>query len=295
LRRLRTSAHDKEEIQFMRTRRRIALLLVSAGALGVGLIAFPGSAAAAPPVVPSCAFPNTAGSDSCGTIRTSAINAPFGGTLEPGRLGVRVRSQFSPSTSETTSVKLQFDEQIALNLAGIPTCPAAKVVGKNIATAYNICGPAGSQADNAFLSPAGNVSGIGSTIPVTGGAVACTMIFKGADNNHLTIYARAPVPDATTGCNNPAANTGGTTTVVFTGTLSHQPVSSIYDLTLTVPNTQTANPALDDFYATVSRGSAFRGRCANRTPSAHRMLGTWDYTAVGDANDSHTSLNACPH
>ena len=190
---------------------------------------------------------------------------------------------------------LRFDDHGAINLSGIPRCPASKVLGRNIATAYNICGPAGSQADNAFLSPAGNVSGIGSTIPVNGGAVACTMIFKGADNNHLTIYARAPVANATTGCNNPATHTGGNATVVFTGTLSHQPASSIYNWTLSVPNTQTANPALDDFYATVARGGAFRGRCSGRTPRPHRMLVTWDYTAAGDPNDNHTSAHACPH
>ena len=57
----------------MRTRRRIGLLLASAAALGVGVIAFPSSAAAAPPVVPACGFPNTTGSDSCGTIRTTAF------------------------------------------------------------------------------------------------------------------------------------------------------------------------------------------------------------------------------
>ncbi len=79
----------------MRSRRRIALLLASAGALGVGLIAFPTSAAAAPPVVPTCTFPNTPGSDSCGTIRTTAVAPPIGGAFENIRLGVRVRSQFS--------------------------------------------------------------------------------------------------------------------------------------------------------------------------------------------------------
>jgi hypothetical protein len=72
-------------------------------------------------------------------------------------------------------------------------------------------------------------------------------------------------------------------------------VSSIYDWTLTVPNTQTANPALDDFYATVTRGAAFRARCATRNPSAHRMQGTWDYVPVGDATDSHVAVHACPH
>ena len=86
----------------MRTRRRIAALVVSAAALGVGFIAFPSGAAAAPPVVPTCAFPNTAGSDSCGTIRTTAVAAPIGSAYENIKLGVRVRSQFSPATSENS-------------------------------------------------------------------------------------------------------------------------------------------------------------------------------------------------
>jgi hypothetical protein len=280
----------------MGTRRRIGLLLCSAAALGVGLIAFPGSAAAAPPVVPSCTFPNTLGSDSCGTIRTAGLPAPIGGTLEPIRLGVRVRSQFSPATSETTSVILRFDEQIALNLAGIPACPASELLGKDIAAAWEQCGPGAdgnpANSGNAYLSTGlgAQVSGKGSTTVDTSG-VACTMIFKGADNAHLSIYARAP----TATCDNPATHTGGNATLVFTGTLSHQPTSSIYDWTLRVANTQAANPALDDFYATVVRGSAFRARCASRSPSAHRMLGTWDYTATGDANDNYTALHACPH
>ena len=51
--------------------------------------------------------------------------------------------------------------------------------------------------------------------------------------------------------------------MLFTGALSHQPASSAYDYTLTVPNTQTANPGLDDFYATLVHGSVFRARCQN--------------------------------
>ena len=278
----------------MRSRRRIAALLVSAAALGVGLIAFPGSAAAAPPVVPACTIPNTTGSDSCGTIRTTALAAPIGGTLENIRLGIRVRSVFSPSTSETTSVNLRFDEQIALNLNNIPACPSSELTGKSVAAAYEQCGPGADgnppSEGNAFLSPAGNVSGLGSTVPPAN-LTACTMIFKGANNNSLTIYARAPV----TNCDNPAAHTGGSATVLFTGSLTHQPVSSIYDWTLNVPNTHTSNPALDDFYATVTRGAAFRARCATRNPSAHRMLGTWDYLPTGDPTDQHTAVHACPH
>ncbi|HXF00414.1 MAG TPA: hypothetical protein VN458_08710 [Solirubrobacterales bacterium] len=287
----------------MRTRRRTALLLCSAAALGVGFFAFTGSAAAAPPVVPTCAFPATAGSDSCASLRTTGVAAPIGSTLEPIKLGVRVRSQFSPANSETTSVKLQFDENIALNLSGIPSCPAAELVNKNVAQAWEQCGPGADgnppSEGNAYLSTglgsgtAAQVSGIGSTIPNGGGAVACTMVFKGADNTHVTIYARAPAN--TSGCDNPATNTGGTTTVLFTGALTHQPASSIFDWTLTIANTQTADPALDDFYATLARGTAFRAKCVTRSPSAHRMQGTWDYTATGDANDNFTAVHACPH
>jgi len=264
----------------------------------VGFIAFPASSAAAPPVVPTCTPPAGAGSDSCGTLRTTALAPPIGSTLENIKLGVRVRSIFT-GTSETTSVKLQFDENIALNLAGIPSCPSSELVNKNLAQAWEQCGPGadGSPASegNAYLSTGlgNNVSGLGSTIPDGGGAVACTMIFKGADNTHVTIYARAPAN--TSGCDNPATNTGGTTTVLFTGALTHQAASSIYDWTLTVPNTQTADPALDDFYATLSRGTAFRAKCVTRSPSAHRMQGTWDYTATGDANDNYTAVHACPH
>lgn len=279
----------------MRTRRRIAALVVSAAALGVGFIAFPGSAAAAPPAVPTCAFPATAGSDSCGTIRTTAVAPPIGTAFENIRLGVRVRSQFAPATSETTSVNLRFDDDIALNLAGIPSCPASELTGKNISAAYEQCGPGADgnppSEGNAFLSPAGNVSGFGSTVPPAN-LTACTMIFKGATNNALTLYARAPVAP-TTGCNNPATNTGGSATVLFTGTLSHQPAASPYDWTLHVPNTHVSNPALDDFSATLSRGAAFRARCPAGV-SPHRMQGTWDYTAAGDPTDTHVATDPCP-
>jgi hypothetical protein len=281
----------------MCTTRRITLLLASAAALGAGLVAFPASAAAAPPVVPTCTFPNTSGSDSCGTIRTKALAAPIGGRFEPIRLGVRVRSRFQPSSSETTRVTLRFDDDIRLNLKGIPACPASEVAGDNISQAYEQCGPNADRnpanEGNAFLSPRGNVSGLGSTVP-PGNVTACTMIFKGANNSRVTIYARAPVENAAA-CNNPATNTGGFVTVIFTGRLSNAPASSAYGRILTVPNTHTADPALDDFYATVRRGSVFRARCTNTSPKPHRMQGIWDYTAAGDRNDVRVAKHLCPH
>ena len=277
----------------MRTRRRIALLVASCAALGVA-IALPASAAAAPPVIATCTPKASTGSDSCVRGVVTAVDGSLGTAFEPIRLGTRVRSVFDPSTHESTQVIIRYDDDGQINLTGIPTCPAAEVVGKNIAAAWEQCGPGAdgnpSSEGNAFLSTGlgPNVSGIGSTVAVPGipsGFVACTMIFKGVDNAHITIYARAPAGNnsATTGCNNPATNTSGTTTVVFTGTLSHQPVSSPYDWTLTVPNTQAANPALDDFYATVVRGSAFRARCM----SPMKVQATWFYTpSTGDPADT---------
>ena len=178
----------------------------------------------------ACAFPVTAGSDSCGSVQVTGVAPPVGAAFENIKLGIRVRSQFSPATSETTSVTLRFDNDIALNLTGIPVCPSSELTGKNMAAAYEQCGPNadGNPASegNAYLSAAGNVSGLGSTVPPAN-LVACTMIFKGATNNALTIYARAPVANGTTGCNNPATNTGGSATVLFTGNLT-APASPTY-------------------------------------------------------------------
>ena len=243
----------------------------------MGLIAFTGSAAAAPPAVPTCAFPATAGSDSCVKIVTTGSPDPIGAAYENLKLGVRVRSQFDPATSETTSVNLRFDEDIKFNLGAVPgTCTAATLTGKTIQQAYNVCGP-GPGGSNTYLSPAGNVSGVGST--TVAGIDACTMVFKGASANQVILYARAPIGDPSTECNNPATNTAGSTTVAPHGHLSHQPAASPYDWTLNVPNTHTANPALDDFHATLARGTAFQAKCqpAGTSPTCPRGLGLHRY------------------
>jgi hypothetical protein len=113
------------------------------------------------------------------------------------------------------------------------------------------------------------------------------MVFRGPNidvagppnpNPTVTLYARAPVPNQFA-CNNPATNNAGTTTVLLRGFLSLEPASSPYRWRLRVPNVQAANPALDDFYATVVRGNAFRARC----PAAgylHKMYGIFDYTTT---------------
>jgi hypothetical protein len=274
----------------MRSRRRIALLLASVGALGVGLIAFPSSAAAVPPVVPACVFPNTPGSDSCGTIVTTGTPNPIGGAFENIRLGVRVRSRFQPSSSETRQVTLRFDDDIRLQLNTVPgTCTAAQLSGDTIAQAYAQCGP-GPGGSNTYLSPAGNVSGVGST--VVAGIDACTMIFQGANDNQLVIYARSPIGNPSSECNNPATNSGGSATTVFTGFLTNLPAASPYGKQLTVPGTDSPPIALDDFSATIFRGAAFQARCpAGQNPL--KLQGVWDYVPAGDATDTHNATDPC--
>lgn len=291
----------------MRSRRRIALLLASAGALGVGLIAFPSSAAALPPVVPTCVFPNTPGSDSCGKVVLTGLQAganqgtvpAFGTAYENAKLGIRVRSQFNPATSKTTNVQLQFDDHLKLNMASVPgTCTAAQLSGDTIAQAYAQCGP-GPGGSNTYLSQAGNVSGVAHT--TVAGLDACTMIFQGATDNQLLIYARAAIGDPPSECNSPATNSTGSTTVIFTAPLTRNQLAG-YDWKLTVPNTHTASPALNDFSATVTRGVAFQARCP--APSfIHKMWGRWQYTASGDfpdfpgatgGNNTPVATDPCP-
>jgi hypothetical protein len=271
----------------MRTRRRIGLLLASAAALGVGLIAFPASSAAAPPPVTSCVPKPSTGSDSCVTLQVGQATGvgPIGAAFENAKLGVRTRSTFSPASSETTSVVLRFDDDLKVNLGAVAgTCTASSLTGDTIQQAWNQCGP-GPGGSNTYLSTGlgAQVSGVAST--VIAGIDACTMAFKGANVNQIILYARAPIGNPSTECNSPATNTGGTTTVLLTGTLSTLPAASPYGPQLTVPNTHVPNPSLDDFNATITRGTAFQAKCpAGQSP--HKLQGVFDYTAAGDANDT---------
>ncbi len=86
------------------------MLLASAAALGVGLIAFPASAAALPPAVPTCTPKASTGSDSCVRGTVTAVDGSLGAAYENVRLGTRVRSAFSPASSETTKVIIRYDD-----------------------------------------------------------------------------------------------------------------------------------------------------------------------------------------
>ena len=143
------------------------MLLASAGALGVGLIALPASAAAAPPVIPTCTPKPSTDSDSCVRGVVTAVDGSLGAAYENVKLATRVRSAFSPATDESTTVIVRYDDDGQLNLSAVPgTCTAATLSGKTIQQAYNVCGP-GPGGSNTYLSAPGNVSGVGSTT-VTG-------------------------------------------------------------------------------------------------------------------------------
>src|SRR5919109_1152758 len=117
----------------MRFKRRQALLVVAAAALGVGFIAFPGSAGAQ---VPNCTPPTTPTNDSCARSVISPSNLP--GTFANVKLFVRTRTNFtSPGNTgaggRAKTVTLDFDGQFGLNQGTIPTCSTAEVAGKTVA------------------------------------------------------------------------------------------------------------------------------------------------------------------
>ena len=111
------------------------MLLASAAALGVGLIAFPASAAAAPPVVPTCTPKASTGSDSCVKGTVTAVDGPLGAASSPSAWALAFARRSARRPTRSTKVIVRYDDDGRINLAGIPTCPASELAGKNIAQA----------------------------------------------------------------------------------------------------------------------------------------------------------------
>jgi len=274
----------------MRTKRRVAFVLASAAAVGVGLVAFSASAGAVPP---TCTPVASTGNDSCVKLQVAPSNPH--GTFVNSSLFVRTRTTFdAPGNCAaggcTNNVQLLFDSQFSITPGTIPTCSAAQLAGKNIATAWTACGPGGTH--NAYLSPPGAVSGQASTVPPAN-LTACTLVFNGpksGTNPTITLYARAPETAAAC-AGNPATNTGGSTTVVLSGTITNAGVAG-FGKKLTVPNIDSAPLALDDFYATIKRGNYFRAKCPAGT-SPWTLRGIFHYSGTGQANDTVNSTQAC--
>jgi hypothetical protein len=286
----------------MRTRRRAAILVASAAAFGVGLIAFTGSAAA---VAPTCTPPDTTTNDSCVKLNVTPANP--GGTVTNSRLFVRARTIFtSPGNTSaggrTKTVTLDFDNDFALNQGTIPTCATTDLTGKTVAQAYATCGPPAGTSKNAYLSTQVAPTGFGCNAnPCTSGLAhavpavnACVLVFKGPvfnGNPTVTLFARAPVSN--TACaGSPSTVTGGTTSVILRGNITTSPIAG-FGKRLTVPNVDTAPLPLDDFFAYIKRGNYFTAKC---TATPWRLRGLFAYSGgppSPEPSDVANSTQAC--
>jgi len=243
----------------MRTSRRAAVVLASAAAFAVALIAYAASAAAEP-VVPACTPAATTGNDSCVKLLVTPSNAPA--TFGNSQLGVRTHTNYVQGNNKAQggfakTVTLFFDNDFAVTPGTIPKCQTADVANKTIAQAYAACGPAGK---NAYLSPANTLSGRASTAPPSNWG-ACTMVFNGPGTNQVLLFARVTLTaNSNPTCSTPAASSPGNVTVTLVGTIAPAGVAG-YGKKLTVPNIDSLTLPLDDFYATVKRGSYFQAKC----------------------------------
>jgi len=283
----------------MRTRRRVAFILASAAALGVGFFAFTGSAAAEP-VVPTCTYGagHVGGADtqnkSCVKL---AVPPAQPATFANTKLGVRTRTLYSTANpnagGKAATVTLLFDNDFSVTPGTIPNCALADVSGKTIPQAYAACGPAAPTPTNkrAYLSPANTISGRTSTSPPSnyGG---CTMIFKGPTASKVILYARVTlVANSVPTCSTPSGSSAGNTTVTLVGTIAPAGVAG-YGQKLTVPGIAGLALPLDDFYATIQRGNYFRAKCpAGANP--WKMRGTFLYSGTGNPTDTYNTTAPC--
>jgi hypothetical protein len=277
----------------MRTRRRVAFILASAAAFGVGLIAT--GSAAAEPIVPACTYGagHVGGADTANkSCIKLAVPAAQPGTFANTKLGVRTRTLYSTSNpnagGKAKTVTLFFDNDFSVTQGTIPKCQVADVSGKTIPQAYAACGPAGK---NAYLSPAGTISGRTSTAPPSNWG-GCTMVFNGPGVNQVLLYARVTaVNNSNPTCSTPGGSSAGNVTVTLVGTIAAANLAG-YGKKLTVPNINSLALALDDFYATVQRGSFFRARCpAGANP--WKLRGTFLYSGTGNPTDTYNTTAPC--
>ena len=178
------------------------------------------------------------------------------------------------------NVALLFDNDVAVNLAGIPSCVNHGFTSSTtIAQAWERCGPGadGPGEVNAYLSPPGAVSGTISTSPPSN-FPGCNLVFK-QSATQILLFAKATfVPNGTANCSNPATNNTGNTTVLLTGTLSTQtPAIADYKTKLNVPVPVSVPLALDNFKSTINRAAAFQGRCRD-TNKLMNLRGTFTYS-----------------
>ena len=143
---------------------------------------------------------------------------------------------------------------------GAQNCTTANVANKTVAQAYATCGPPGK---NTFLSPPGSSAARHRPRRRRTSAAA-----------RWCSRARPPTRSCCTrGCSRlrtrsrlrhlqPGRRTRqGNVTVTLTGTIANSGVAG-FGKKLTVPNIDQLALPLDDFYATIKRGSYFQAKCA---------------------------------
>ena len=220
-------------------------------------------------------------------------------TFRSGALTVRVHTDYAHPGQKARggfakTVALTFDNDLRVNLRGVPSCTATFGSGTTIARAWERCGPGadGPGERNAYLSPPGRVSGRASTAPPSN-FNACTLVFKrGLNPGRILLFARARLaPNARANCRNPATNTAGNTSVVLVGRLSRVNQDD-FRTKLRVPNIDQAPLPLDDFKAKVKRGRVFRGRCGDGNKRLN-LRAKWAYSGSGQPGDTVRKSFGC--
>jgi len=222
---------------------------------------------------------------------------PNNTTFRSGALTVQTHTNYAHPGNQgqggkAKTVTLLFDNDMRVNLSGIPACTATFGAGTTIAQAWERCGPgADSGAErNAYLSPPGAVSGRASTAPPSN-FNGCTLVFKRSANQVLLFARVTTVPNSTANCSNPANNNSGNTSTTLTGTIANVGTGD-FRPRLRVPNIDALPLPLDDFKAKVKRGGAFAARCrdANRRLN---LRGTFQYSGSGQPADTVNKSFAC--
>jgi hypothetical protein len=216
-----------------------------------------------------------------------------------GALTVRVHTNYAHPGDKSRggyakTVTLLFDNDMKVNLRGIPSCRATFGSGTTIRRAWERCGPGADEAGevNAYLSPRGAVSGRASTAPPSN-FNACTLVFKrGSNPGRILLFARVTlVVNGTANCSNPATNTAGNTTTVLTGRLSSVSQTD-FRTKFRVPNISQLPLPLDDFKAKVKRAGVFKARCADGNKRLN-LRAKWVYSGSGQPGDTVNKAFGC--
>jgi hypothetical protein len=213
-------------------------------------------------------------------------------------LGVQTHTNFTspgnkPAGGFTKSVLLRFDDDVKLNLAGIPSCTATFGGSTTIAQAWERCGPGADTSPevNAYLSPPTAVSGTASTAPASN-FNGCTLVFKKSATSVLLFARMTLVANGTPNCASPATNSSGNTSVTLAGNLASSTAIADYRQILTVPNVDLQPLPLDDFKANLKRAAVFQARCRDSNQLLN-LRGVFTYSGSGEAPDTVNKTKAC--